>query len=104
MTAQPHADPSGPPALAGSGDVRSRNLARRGEVQAVLDDPYLTRAQVEAETGFSRATLFRRIKSGTFPPGKDVGNGQRRWPRCRIEAWKSKGAAWREALPADHHL
>ena len=37
-------------------------------------------AQVAFAFGFSRATLYRRIKEGKFPPPEKIGERISRWP------------------------
>lgn len=43
--------------------------------------------QVRKRTGFSRATVYRRIRKGEFPLPLDLGNGQLGWVEEEIEAW-----------------
>jgi prophage regulatory protein len=76
-----------------------RRIAEQAEARRVAEDPLLSRPLVEAETGLSRATIFRRVKAGTFPPPKDFGPQLKRWPKSHVEAWKAKGDGWRSALP-----
>ncbi|MEA3043015.1 MAG: prophage regulatory protein [Sphingomonadales bacterium] len=68
----------------------SPETRRRRELQAVAEDPLLTRRQVEAECGLSRSTIYRRIAGGTFPRPKQVGPQAVRWPRSEIVGWKAR--------------
>lgn len=71
----------------------SPERARRRALQPAADDPMLTRPEVEAECGLSRATIYRMIDAGTFPPGKRISPRARRWPLSAIQEWKKKQAA-----------
>ncbi len=44
--------------------------------------------QVLAETGFSRTTLWRRVRAGDFPHPLRTGPNQVAWPEAAVEAWK----------------
>ncbi|MDK1021756.1 MAG: AlpA family phage regulatory protein [Candidatus Hydrogenedentes bacterium] len=47
-------------------------------------------AQVREKTGLSRATVYRRIRAGTFPAPLDLGEGGNRslgWLEDEIDAW-----------------
>ena len=44
-------------------------------------------AQVREKTGLSRATVYRRIRAGTFPIPLDLGNGRLGWIDEEIDAW-----------------
>ncbi len=44
-------------------------------------------AAVLARTGLSRATLYRLIKKGSFPPGRQLSEGTVGWYEGDIEAW-----------------
>ena len=47
-------------------------------------------AQVRERTGLSRATVYRRIRAGTFPAPLDLGDGDNRslgWLSDEIDAW-----------------
>lgn len=47
-------------------------------------------AQVREKTGLSRATVYRRIRAGTFPAPLDIGDGDSRslgWLADEIDAW-----------------
>jgi prophage regulatory protein len=75
--------------------------ARRAALRAAAEDPLLIRAEVEAETGLSRSTIYRKVRNGTFPPPNDPDAAWHRWARSRIRAWKARGDDWRSALPDD---
>ena len=42
---------------------------------------------VEGRTGISRATIYRMIKAGTFPPQVQVSPGAVGWHAEEIDAW-----------------
>ena len=47
-------------------------------------------AQVREKTGLSRATVYRRIRAGTFPAPLDLGEGGCRslgWLEDEVDAW-----------------
>lgn len=48
-----------------------------------------SRAVVE-RTGLSRTTIWRRVRSGTFPAPVDLGNGLIGWPESVVESWLKK--------------
>jgi prophage regulatory protein len=50
---------------------------------------FLSRAEVQRETTFSRTTLWRRVKDGSFPPPEDLGGQKRGWPERAVEEWKA---------------
>jgi prophage regulatory protein len=55
-------------------------------------DPYLRTAAVIAQTGLSRTTIHRLVKSGDFPAPKRIG--------VRAVAWKASDLArWRDDRP-----
>ncbi len=50
----------------------------------------LRRREVEARTGLSCTSIYRRMRAGTFPTPIRVGtgpNGAVRWSSAEIEAW-----------------
>ena len=51
----------------------------------------LRRKQVEDITGFSRSTIYRRMREGTFPLPRDTGGAVRWMEDSLIE--------WQESLP-----
>ena len=53
----------------------------------------LSREEVQQQTTFSRTTIWRRIKQGTFPK-PSLRDGQKRgWAERDIEAWKAEREA-----------
>jgi prophage regulatory protein len=46
--------------------------------------------EIKAETSLHPATIYRRIKSGTFPRPRPIGGGRVVWLQSEIEAWKRK--------------
>jgi prophage regulatory protein len=61
-------------------------------------DRLLNRRDVELEVRLSKATIYRRVGDGSFPPPIEYGPQCRRWPTSWVEAWKAHGAGWRSAL------
>ena len=61
-------------------------------------DRLLRRRDVELDTRLSKATIYRRVADGGFPPPIDYGPQCKRWPTSWVEAWKAHGADWRSAL------
>jgi prophage regulatory protein len=51
-------------------------------------DLLLPRREVEKQTGISRATLYRMIKSGKFPRSVSIGTGSVRWKQSDVTAWQ----------------
>ena len=48
--------------------------------------------EVVQVTGLSKTTIWRRIKSGDFPPPVRLGNMETRsvgWPESKVEGWLS---------------
>ncbi len=43
---------------------------------------------VIARTGLSRTTIYRRVRAGTFPAPRDLGNGLIGWTDSVIDAWQ----------------
>lgn len=50
---------------------------------------YLTIHQVKEVTTFSRTTVWRRVKDGTFPAPHDLGGQKRGWDEAEVAAWKA---------------
>jgi len=48
----------------------------------------LKMADVVRETSLHRATIYRRIKDGSFPKPIPLGRQRVAWPERAIEAWK----------------
>lgn len=54
-----------------------------------LGDQLITIEQVRAKTGFSTATIYRRIAAGTFPQRVAAGERAVRWRLSEIDEWIS---------------
>ncbi len=52
-----------------------------------MSDILLRRREVEERTGLSRASIYRRIGDGKFPPPVRVGSMAVRWKESDITAW-----------------
>ena len=51
------------------------------------DDRLLTRAEVESITTLSRSSLYRKMRSGTFPEPIRIGDRAVRWLASEIRDW-----------------
>jgi len=49
---------------------------------------YLRRSEVELIAGLSKATIYRRIANGTFPPPVRIGGNSVRWRRTDLVSWQ----------------
>lgn len=54
---------------------------------------FLTIAEVQRETSFSRTTIWRRIREGEFPKAVNLGGNRRGWSERAIEEWKARRLA-----------
>ncbi len=50
-------------------------------------DRYLRLAEVLSRTGLSRATLYRKIQTGTFPPQRKISARCCGWLESEITIW-----------------
>jgi prophage regulatory protein len=55
----------------------------------------LRRSDVEAITGLSRATLYRRLAAGTFPKQFALGGSAVGWLEAEVTTWIEERAATR---------
>ncbi|MFM0758291.1 helix-turn-helix transcriptional regulator [Paraburkholderia strydomiana] len=58
-------------------------------------DRILRRRQVEARTGLSRSTIYRRMQAGTFPPAVPLGGRLVGWRAADIDAFLVNPARYR---------
>ncbi|MDN8068956.1 MULTISPECIES: helix-turn-helix transcriptional regulator [Burkholderia cepacia complex] len=58
-------------------------------------DRILRRRQVEARTGLSRSTIYRRMQAGTFPPAVALGGRLVGWRQADIEEFLANPARYR---------
>jgi prophage regulatory protein len=61
----------------------------------------LRRWQVEAKTGLSRSTIYRRMRDGTFPPAIPLGGRMVGWRVGDIEQFLSNPGRYRAPAPED---
>jgi len=54
--------------------------------QIILTYCLLRRAAVEQATGYSRSTIYRKIKGGLFSSPISIGGDRVAWPKSEIEA------------------
>jgi prophage regulatory protein len=50
-------------------------------------------SEVERETSLHRATIYRRIAAGNFPPPIKLGERRIAWPKAAVESWKANQLA-----------
>lgn len=50
---------------------------------------FLRRRQVEARTGLARATIYQRIKAGTFPAPVRIGARAVAWTETAVQEWQA---------------
>ena len=50
-------------------------------------DRFLRRTEVEDQTGFSRSSIYRLMRSGLFPEPIKIGPRAVRWKSSEIEAY-----------------
>ena len=55
-----------------------------------LADFLLRRREVEKQSGLSRATIYRLMKSGKFPRPLSIGTGSVRWRQSDVSAWQAR--------------
>ena len=54
---------------------------------ASTTDRLLRLGEVRARTGLARATIYRKMRDGSFPEPLKIGVRAVRWPESEIEAW-----------------
>lgn len=50
-------------------------------------DRFMRVAEVVEVAGLSRASIYRRMRDGTFPLARDLGGGCVRWRQSEVLAW-----------------
>ena len=53
-------------------------------------DRFLRRPDVQAATGLAKATIYLRIKEGTFPRPIPVGKRAVAWRESDVKAWQQQ--------------
>lgn len=67
---------------------------RRQPIEAAaLPDALLRMANVEAQTGLSRPTIYRKIAAGEFPQPVRLGRRCSRWSAAAVREWIQAQAA-----------
>ena len=56
------------------------------------------RSQVEAKTGLSRSTIYKRMRDGTFPPAVPLGGRMVGWRAADIRQFLENPARYRAAF------
>jgi prophage regulatory protein len=54
-------------------------------------------AEIVARTGMSRATIYQRMKAGTFPQSVPIGDNSVAWVSSEIDAWIAERVANRDS-------
>jgi prophage regulatory protein len=54
-----------------------------------MNDQMLRPPEVMERTGLSRTTLWRRVRAGSFPAPKELGENSIGWPAAEIDKWCS---------------
>lgn len=52
-----------------------------------MPDRLIARREVCAIVGLSPATVWRKVRAGEFPPGRQVSDRSVRWSEAEIRAW-----------------
>ena len=60
---------------------------------------FLRRRQVLERVGATKATLYRWIRGGHFPPGVTIGPRMVGWVESEVDAWCASRVASRPAQP-----
>jgi prophage regulatory protein len=60
-------------------------------------DNLLRIRDVTERTKLSRATIYRRIGAGTFPPSEPISSGLVAWYQSDIDEWIANPMGWRAA-------
>ncbi|MEH3116677.1 MAG: AlpA family phage regulatory protein [Methylorubrum populi] len=55
----------------------------------------IRRKTVEARTGLSRSTIYRKMKEGTFPAKLKISSNGAGWHESDIDRWVADPAGWR---------
>jgi prophage regulatory protein len=61
----------------------SREIDRKNRVLR----RFYAMGEVEAITSLSRATIYRKMAEGTFPPSVQISKGRIGWPRGVVDSW-----------------
>ncbi|WP_260602476.1 helix-turn-helix transcriptional regulator [Variovorax sp. MHTC-1] len=74
--------------------------------QPVADPAFFRMADVIRITALSRATLYRRIAGGKFPPSVHLGGRACGWPRAALQDWidDPEGYVARHAAPVERRV
>lgn len=70
----------------------SRAFVYAMTTQIEVDDPMLRMPAVTRETGLSRRSIYRMIKTKDFPLPHQIGAQAVGWPRSVIRSWKASRA------------
>jgi prophage regulatory protein len=62
----------------------------QSEVQPVMADRLLDKRAVELRTSLDITTIYRKIKSGTFPPPVRIGRRRVAWRESDVAMWQEK--------------
>jgi prophage regulatory protein len=76
-------------------------MADKTEIDALADlrdDQFVKRKAVEQLTSLSRATLYRKIRKGTFPRGEPIADNRVGWRVKVLRDWLSDPRGWTSKL------
>lgn len=62
-----------------------------------MTDRFLRLPTVIAETGLTKATIYRYVAAGTFPAQVKIGPAISAWRQSDIDAWKANPIGWKSA-------
>jgi len=51
------------------------------------DDHFIRMKEVRQRTGLSRATIYRKIGEGSFPPNRKLGGQAVAWLNSEVQSW-----------------
>ncbi|MFN3819841.1 helix-turn-helix transcriptional regulator [Blastomonas sp.] len=54
----------------------------------------LSLKDVVRETSLHRATIYRKVASGTFPSPRPLGGRRVAWREADVESWKADPVGW----------
>ena len=70
---------------------------RHVDLSSVAGPAFFRMADVVRITALSRATVYRRIAEGKFPPPVHLGGHACGWPRAALERWVEDPEGYSEA-------
>jgi prophage regulatory protein len=62
-----------------------------------MNEQYLRRSEVERLVGLSKATIYRRVRAGSFPAPYHIGGSAVRWRLTDLVTWSAQHSQVRSA-------